>query len=58
LAFSFASFLGLIIIPFGKTFSLKDLAVSQPSDGSMAGPWVSCLVSLWFKSLGFSSGFD
>ena len=58
LASSSAIFLGFIIITPGKTFSFGVLAISQPSDGSITGPRVSCLASLWPMFLGFDSGSD
>jgi hypothetical protein len=48
--------LGFITIAPGKAFSLGALAISQPSDRSITGPWVSYLASLWPISLGFDSG--
>jgi hypothetical protein len=56
LASSSAISLGFIIIAPGKTFSFRALAISQPSEGSITGPWVSCLASLWPIFLGFDSG--
>jgi hypothetical protein len=56
LASSSAISLGFIIIAPEKAFSLGALAISQPSDGSITGLWVSCLASLWPISLGFDSG--
>jgi hypothetical protein len=56
LASSSAISLGFITIVPGKAFSLGALAISQPSNGSITGPWVSCLASLWPISLGFDSG--
>jgi hypothetical protein len=51
-SFSAISLDFITIVP-GKTFSLGALAISQPSDGSITGPWVSYLTSLWPISLGF-----
>ena len=48
--------LDFITITPGKTLSLGVLAISQPSDGSIAGPRVSCLASLWPISLELDSG--
>ena len=56
LASSSAIFLGFITIAPGKAISLGVLAISQPSDGSIAGPRVSCLASLWPISLKLDSG--
>ena len=56
LASSSAIPLGFITIAPGKTFSFGVLAISQPSDGSITGPQVSCLASLWPISLGLDSG--
>jgi hypothetical protein len=56
LASSSAISLGFIIIAPGKAFFLEALAISQPSDGSITGPWVNYLASLWPISLGFNSG--
>ena len=55
-ASSSAIFLGFIIIALGKPFSFGVLAISQPSDGFIMGPRVSCLASLWPISLGLDSG--
>ena len=48
--------LDFITITPGKTLSLGVLAISQPSDGFITGPRVSCLASLWLISLGLDSG--
>ena len=56
LASSSAISLGFITIAPGNSFSLGALAISQPSDGSITGPWMSCLASLWPISLGVDSG--
>jgi hypothetical protein len=57
LASSSAINLGFITITPGKAISLGALAILQPSEGSITGPRVSCLASLWPISLGFNSGF-
>src|SRR5438034_9726831 len=48
--------LDFITITPGKTLSLGVLVISQPADGFITGPQVSCLASLWPISLGLDSG--